>query len=87
MKSQPTRKSQEVLGLKFYHFIKPIMRNLYRVVVSGATDLDLLFGGFTTSPHPQYQRRKIDLCGYHNSNYFARLVSEMRLFSKVCNRS
>ena len=60
------------------------MRNLYRVVVSGATALDLLFGGFTTSPVP---KEKIDLCGYHGSNYFARLVSEMSQFSKVCNRS
>ena len=63
------------------------MGNLHRVVVSEATALNLLFGGLTTNPNPQYQRRKIDLCGCHHPSYFARLVTEMDLFSKVCNRS
>ena len=60
------------------------MGNLYSVVVSGATALDLLFGGLTANQNLQYQRRKIDLCGCHHPNYFARLVTEMGLFSKVC---
>ena len=49
--------------------------------------LDLLFGGLTTTPNPQYQRRKIDLCGNHRPNYFLRLVPEVGLFLKVCYRS
>ena len=64
-----------------------MMGNLYRRVVSGATGLDLLFGGFTQTPNLKYQRRKTDLCGYHRSDYFARLVPQMGLFSKVWNRS
>ena len=62
------------------------MENLHRRVVSGATALDRLFSGLTTTQKPQYQRRKIDLCGHHRPNYFARLVPEMGLFSEVCNR-
>ena len=63
------------------------MGNLHRAVVSGTTLLDLLFDGFTTTQNPKYQRRKINFCGYHHPNYFARLVPEIGLFSKVCNRS
>ena len=63
------------------------MGNLHRVVVSGATALDLMFGGLTATLNPQYQRRKIYLWGYHCPNYFARLVPEIGLFSKVCNQS
>ena len=63
------------------------MGNLHRVVVSGATALDLVFGGLTANPNLQYQRRKIDSCGCLHPSYFARLVTEMDLFSKVCNRS
>ena len=59
------------------------MGNLHIVVVSGATALDLLFGGLTATPNSQYRRRKIYLCGHHRSNYFARLVPEMGLFSKI----
>ena len=62
------------------------MENLHRRVVSGATALDRLFSGLTATQKPQYQRRKIELCGHHRPNYFARLVPEMGLFSEVCNR-
>ena len=40
----------------------------------------------TTNPNPHYQRRKIDLCGYHRPNYFDRLVPEKGLFSKIWKR-
>ena len=33
-------------------------------MTSGATALNPLFGGFTTTSNPQYGSRKIDLCGY-----------------------
>ena len=56
-------------------------------MASGATAVDILFGGVITTPNPHYQRRKIDLCGYHHPNYFARLVPDMGLFSKVWKRS
>ena len=76
------------LRLKFYHFVTPIlsMGNLHKVVVSGATTLEPSFGGLTTTPNPQSQKRKIDLCVCHRPKYFARLVPEIGLFSKVCNR-
>ena len=48
----------------------------HRVVVSVATALDLLFGGFTTTQKFQYQRKKLDLCGYHHPTYFAKSVPE-----------
>ena len=60
---------------------------ILRAITSDATALDLPFGGFTTTPNPQYESRKIDFCGYHHPNYFAILVPEMGLFSKICNRS
>ena len=63
------------------------MGTLHIVVVSEATAVDLLFGGLKTTPNPQYQMGKIYLCGYQRLNYFARLVPEMGLFSKICNRS
>ena len=77
------------LRLKFYHFVTPIlsMGNLHKVVVSGATTLEPSFGGLTITPNPQSQKRKIDLCVCHRPKYFARLVPEIGLFSKVCNRS
>ena len=56
-------------------------------LASGATTLDLPFGGFTATPKSQYESRKIDFCGYHHPNYAAMLVREMGLFSKICNRS
>ena len=61
-------------------------RMILRAITSDATALDLPFDGFTT-PNPQYESRKIDFCGYHHPNYFAILVPEMGLFSKICNRS
>ena len=63
------------------------MVSLRRAVAFGDTALDFSFGGLTTTLKPQYQRRKIDLCAYHHPNYFARLVPEMDIFIKVCNRS
>ena len=63
------------------------MGNLLRGITSDATAVDLPFGGFTTTPQPQLETSKIDLCGYHHPNYFAILVTEMGLFSKICNRS
>ena len=63
------------------------MVSLRRAVAFGDTALDFSFGGLTTIPKRQYQRRKIDLCAYHHPNYCARLVPEMDLFIKVCNRS
>ena len=56
------------------------MGNLHGAMVSRATTLDLPFGQLIPSANSQYQRRKIDLCGCHNPNYFARLVPEMGLF-------
>ena len=63
------------------------MENLHRAMAFGATVLDLLFGWLAATSNTQCQREKIDLCGYHRSDYFARLVPEIGLFSKVCNRS
>ena len=54
------------------------MGNLVRAMTS-----DLQFGGFTTTPNPQYKTSKIYLCGYHHPNYFATLVPEMDLFSNI----
>ena len=34
-------------------------------MTSGTTALDSLFGGLTTATNPQYQRRKLDFCGYN----------------------
>ena len=55
------------------------MGNLDRVVVSGATALNLLFVGLTTTPNPKYQRRKVD---YHHLNHFTRLFPEMVYFQR-----
>ena len=63
------------------------MGNLLRAMASGATTLEFPFGGFTTTPTPKYESRKIDLNGYHYPNYFAILLPEMGLFSKIFNRS
>ena len=63
------------------------MENLHRAKASGTTALDLLFGGLAATSNTQCQREKIDLCGYRRSDSFARLVPEIGLFSKVCNRS
>ena len=63
------------------------MGNLHWAVASGATAMTLPFGWLATTPNLHYQRRKIDLCGYHRPNYFARLVPEIGLFSNVWKRS
>ena len=63
------------------------MGNLHRAVASRKTAVDLHFGRLTATPNPHYQRRKIGLCGYNHPNYFARLVPEMGLFSKVWKRN
>ena len=63
------------------------MGNLLRAVTSLTTALDLPFGGFTIIPNPKYESRKIDLCSYHHPSYFAMLVPEICLFSKICSRS
>ena len=70
--SQLRKKSQEILCLNSIILSHPIKRNLHRAMGSGATALDILFDGLTTTVNFQYQRRKIDLGGYHRSNYFAR---------------
>ena len=62
-------------------------RMILRAITSDAIALDLPFVEFTTTPDPQCESRKTDFCGYHHPNYFAILVSEMGLFSKICNRS
>ena len=62
-------------------------RMILRAITSGATALDLPFGGFTTTSHPQYETSKIDLCAYHHPNYFDILVPEIGLFSDICKRS
>ena len=59
------------------------MENSLRTTTSGATALDLPFGGFTTTPKPQYESSEIDLCGYRDPDYFAIIVPEMGLFSKI----
>ena len=58
----------------------PIMGNLHRVVGYRASALNLLFGGLKATPDPQYQRKQIDLSGYHLPNYFARLVPKQVYF-------
>ena len=63
------------------------MGNLHRAMAFGAIALNLPFGGLTATQKPQYQKRKIDLCGYHHPNDFARLVPEIGLFSKVCDKN
>ena len=63
------------------------MGNLFRAMTSWATALDLRFGGFTTTPKPQYESMKIDLYGYHHPNYFAILVPKICLISKIWKRS
>ena len=62
-------------------------RMILRAITSDATALDVPFVGFTTTPKPQYESKKIDFCDYHHPNYFAILDPEMSLFSKICNRS
>ena len=49
-------------------------------MTSGATALDLSFGGFTTTPNPLGESRKINLSGNHHPNHFAILVSEWIYF-------
>ena len=61
------------------------MGNLHIAMASGATALYLPFSGLTTTLNQQYQRINIDLCGCYSPNYFAILVPEMSLISKVCN--
>ena len=63
------------------------MGKIHRAMGFGTTVLDLPFGGLATTRNHQYQKRNIGLRRYHNPNYFAILVTEMGLFSKVCNRS
>ena len=63
------------------------MGNLFIAMTSGVAALDLPFSRFTTTPNPQYESRKIDLCGYHHQNYFSILVPEIGLVSRICNRS
>ena len=58
------------------------MGNLHWAVESGATVVDLPFGGLALIPNPHYPSRKIDLCGYHCPNYFARLVPDIGLFQR-----
>ena len=56
-------------------------------MASGATALEIPFGGLTTTQNHQYQRRNIDLCGFHHSNYFAILVTEMGLFQRFATEA
>ena len=51
-----------------------------RAIGSGAAVLDLSFSGLATTRNHQYQRRNIDLCGYHRPNNFDILVPEMGRF-------
>ena len=46
------------------------MGNLFIAMTSGVAALDLPFSRFTTTPNPQYESRKIDLCGYHDQIIF-----------------
>ena len=62
------------------------MGNLHKAMGSGAAVLDRPFSRLATTKKHQYQRKNIDLCGYHRPDYFAIFVY-MCLFSKVCNRS
>ena len=62
------------------------MENLLRAMTSGATALDLPFGGFTTTPNLSYESRKIGLCGYHHPNNFVILVSKMDIFFNIPNK-
>ena len=87
MKNQPTKKSQEVLGqnsiiLSQYYHGKPPLSSAFRAIV-----VYIPFSELITTPNCHYQRRKIDLCGCYYPNYFARLVPDMGLFSKVWKRN
>ena len=65
--------------LRFYHF-KPILSwkiSLEQWHLRLIPWTSFLFGGFKTTPNPQYESRKIGLCGYHHPNYFTALVPEM----------
>ena len=86
MKSQPTKKYQEILGVSIVLSLL-LMGNLHRSVAFGATALNLRYGEPTPIKTIIIKNRKIDLCGYHHPNYFARLVPEMGIFSKVLSRS
>ena len=63
------------------------MGKIHWAVASGATAVDLPFGGLTTTPNPHYHRRKIGLCACHCPNYFARLVPAIGLFTNVWGRT
>ena len=56
-------------------------------MASVATALDIPFGRLGATLNHQYQRIDIDLCGYKPPNYFAIVVPEMGLFSKMCKTS
>ena len=56
----------DFLGLKEFHF----KLFLALALASGATGPHL--GVSEHPPNPQFQELKIDLCGYHCSNYFSR---------------
>ena len=61
------------------------MGNLHRSIGTGATALDLPFGGLPITGKYQYQERNVNLCGHHRPNSFAILVPEKGLFSKIFN--
>ena len=61
--------------------------NLLGAMTSDATALDLTFGGFTTTPKPQYESRKIDLCDYHHSNYLAILSLKWVCFQRFATET
>ena len=63
------------------------MVKLHRAMGSGAAVLDLSFDRLAATRNHWYQRKNIDLCGHHRPNYFAILVPEIGLFSRVCNIS
>ena len=48
-------------------------------MTSGTTALDFLFGGLTTTTNAQYERRKLDFCGYN------RLFPQIDLSSTEAN--
>ena len=62
------------------------MGNLHKAMGSGAAVLDRPFSRLATTKKHQYQRKNIDLCGYHRPDYFAIFVY-MCLFSKVATEA
>ena len=63
-REKSTFKGESQTRFKFYHLSNPIIGNLHSATASQ-------FGRFSRTLKPQFQRRKIDFCGYYQPNYFS----------------